>query len=61
MATDAHEQSGVEIINCVECGKVLNDPKNRGDPDVDGEWVCADATCRALHDTDMTSGPGADE
>jgi len=46
--------------HCVECGKVLNDPKNRGDPDVDGEWVCADLSCRELHETEMTSGPGSE-
>jgi hypothetical protein len=49
-----------EQTHCVECGKVLNDPKNRGDPDVDGEWVCNDLSCREIHDTEMTSGPGSE-
>ena len=40
-------------IQCVECGKDLADPKNCGDPDVEGDWVCADPVCRAMHDPEM--------
>lgn len=39
---------------CAECGIDLTDPKNAGDPDEDGEWVCADPQCRGMHDTPMT-------
>ncbi|OYR64125.1 hypothetical protein [Halorubrum ezzemoulense] len=49
-----------DLTHCVECGKVLDDPKNRGDPDVNGEWVCADADCRELHGAEMTCDGSAE-
>lgn len=42
------------IVQCVRCGCDLTDPKNSGDPDKNGDWVCADAVCRASHDVPMT-------
>ncbi len=39
---------------CVVCGQDLGDPKNAGDPDENGEWVCRRESCRAAHDVDMT-------
>jgi hypothetical protein len=33
----------------IECGKNLIDPKNCGDPDVGGDWVCADDNCQIMH------------
>lgn len=41
-----------EVCHC--CGKDLTDPKNAGDPDVQGQWVCRDEVCRAVHDVEMT-------
>jgi hypothetical protein len=46
------------MTKCTVCGKDLTDPKNAGDPDVDGEWVCRDEICRATHDTEMTVNVG---
>jgi len=40
-------------IKCVECGKDLTDPKNRGDPDINGEWVCDEKYCRVMHEPEM--------
>jgi hypothetical protein len=42
------------MTKCVVCHSDLTDPKNRGDPDVNGDWVCSDGTCRAVHDVEMT-------
>lgn len=47
---------GDEKTLCVECGVDLSDPKNAGDPDSDGEWVCDDPQCRTVHETEMTVG-----
>ncbi len=46
--------SDTQTVQCVECGKDLTDPKNCGDPDINGEWVCTDAPCRVVHETAMT-------
>jgi len=43
------------MCECAVCGKDLTDPKNRGDPDVNGDWVCASEHCRNVHNVDMTS------
>ena len=51
-AVDADDED--DAVYCVECGKDLTDPKNCGDPDVDGDWVCADAHCRSMHEAEMT-------
>lgn len=45
-------------MKCVECGKELTDPKNSGDPDVNGDWVCRDRICRGIHDAEMTVNLG---
>ena len=42
-----------EVVHCVECGKNLNDPKNAGYPDIDGDWVCRSDNCLLLHDTSI--------
>ena len=42
-----------DTVRCVECGKDLSDPKNCGDPDVGGAWVCADDDCRIMHEPEM--------
>lgn len=39
--------------HCEVCGCDLSDPKNAGDPDVNGDWVCRDPTCRAAHRPEM--------
>jgi len=39
---------------CVSCGVSLTDPKNAGDPDENGDWVCRDVVCRATHKPEMT-------
>lgn len=41
-------------LRCTVCGKDLTDPKNSGDPDVEGDWVCKEVSCRAVHDAEMT-------
>lgn len=46
--------SDTRVVQCVECAKDLTDPKNSGDPDINGEWVCSDASCRIIHETAMT-------
>jgi hypothetical protein len=53
------DESPSGACRCIECGSDLTDPKNRGDPDVDGDWVCSEPICRAMHDTEMTCGPDA--
>lgn len=40
--------------NCEVCGCDLTDPKNRGDPDVNGDWVCSSPSCRVAHPEEMT-------
>jgi len=52
--SDDSARSTSGIVHCVECGKDLTDPKNCGDPDVGGDWVCADDDCRILHEAEMT-------
>lgn len=42
-----------EEVRCVECGGNLRDPKRRGDPDVNGGWVCSRLECRAMHKVEM--------
>jgi len=49
--TDSAEET---VVVCDCCGKDLTDPKNAGDPDVEGQWVCRDDTCRAVHEVEMT-------
>jgi hypothetical protein len=52
---DNESRSGdTDRFECVECGKDLTDPKNCGDPDVGGDWVCADDNCRIMHEPEMT-------
>lgn len=45
-------------VQCVVCGSDLTDPKNAGDPDVNGDWVCRREHCRAVHDVEMTVNLG---
>lgn len=40
-------------VRCCECGCDLEDPKNAGDPDVNGEWVCRSLLCRHAHQAEM--------
>jgi hypothetical protein len=47
-----------EELRCEVCGKDLTDPKNAGDPDENGNWVCRDGLCRWNHDVEMTCNPG---
>jgi len=49
MSSDKHAD-----VLCHCCGKDLTDPKNAGDLDVEGNWVCRDPTCRAVHEVEMT-------
>jgi|GEM_PF-3363739 len=51
---DVADVEETDTVRCVVCGTVLSDPKNCGDPDVGGDWVCADETCRAMHEPEMT-------
>lgn len=39
---------------CEVCGKDLTDPKNAGDLDENGDWVCIDWECREIHNVPMT-------
>jgi hypothetical protein len=56
---ECHDILAMEVVEpsaderCVECGKDLTDPKNCGDPDVGGDWVCADDDCRIMHEPEM--------
>lgn len=43
-----------DSCNCAVCGKDLTDPKNSGDPDINGDWVCSETYCRAVHGPSMT-------
>ena len=43
-----------EEIKCEVCGTDLRDPKRRGDPDENGDWVCSAPSCRQLHDVAIT-------
>ena len=52
--SDRQSQGETGRFECVECGKDLTDPKNCGDPDVGGDWVCADDHCRIMHEPEMT-------
>lgn len=45
-----------ETVQCVECGSDLTDPKNAGDPDINGEWVCVRPVCRRMHQAPLTVG-----
>jgi len=52
--TENRAESVSEDYRCVSCGVSLTDPKNAGDPDENGDWVCRDAACRAMHEPEMT-------
>ena len=47
-----------QSVKCVVCGSDLTDPKNAGDPDVNGDWVCRREHCRAVHNVEMTVNLG---
>lgn len=46
------------MTECVVCGRDLADPKNAGDPDVEGNWICRSESCRSTHPIDMTVNLG---
>jgi len=48
------DESELEAYHCEVCGKDLTDPKNAGDLDEDGDWVCRSISCRAAHPVEMT-------
>lgn len=65
-----HTTADSDSCNCAVCGKDLTDPKNSGDPDINGDWVCSETYCRAVHGVSMTvertvtrtqAGTGQDE
>lgn len=45
---------GTDRYKCAVCASDLTDPKNSGDPDINGDWVCSQNHCRAVHDVPMT-------